>query len=606
MQIKFKKQMKKQVIKETDFSFPGQIKKYVGKVRDVYFVMGEYVVMVVSDRISAFDVVLPRGIPYKGQVLNQIANKFLDATADIIPNWKITEPHPNVTVGIECEPYQVEMVIRDVFMGSLWKDYHDPRKGPAWIQARYGIDEQHMEEIKTMKQYQRFSTPLITPTTKALTGHDQPISREAIIAEGLVSAADYALLEDYTRKLFERGKEIAAKQGLYLVDTKYEFGKKNGMIYLIDEIHTPDSSRYFYLEGYEEKVEKGEEPKQLSKEFARQWLTERGFKGDPGQEIPGMTDEFVQQISERYIELYEIIIGEKFVPAPYDAQVIQEAVEKLFTFPVAIIMGSASDWKKVESLADKLKEMGIQFSLHALSAHRTPKELKVLIEDLNRRGVKLVIAAAGLSAALPGAIAAEFDGPVIGIPCKGAYEGLDAFLSIMDMPPGVPVLGVGVEDTPMAADATQSLFRNFEGINIVGDFQTSTEKMLMKFGLKFTRFVSPHPDYINIRFIDMDNSPDIPDTVPDVFIINCPLFGDSDQQDAQYLFDFVNYGTQGCWVGPNRGDNAALAAVKILSLYNDELKIALQVYKSEQAAEVIAKNEKLKCTEWTQYAFINE
>ncbi len=291
-------------IVSTDFNFPGLKSVYKGKVRDVYNIEDKYLVMIVSDRISAFDVVLPKGIPYKGQVLNQIATKFLDATSDIVPNWKIATPDPMVTVGHLCDPYKVEMVIRGYLTGHAWREYSSGKRTLCGIQLPEG-----------MKENQKFPAPIITPTTKAMEGHDEDISREEIIQQGLVSANEYATLENYTRAIFQRGTEIAAKMGLILVDTKYEFGKKDGVIYLIDEIHTPDSSRYFYASGYEDRLAKGENQKQLSKEFVRQWLIENGFQGLEGQQVPFMTDDFVNQVSERYIELFEHITGDKFIKA---------------------------------------------------------------------------------------------------------------------------------------------------------------------------------------------------------------------------------------------------------------------------------------------------
>jgi len=289
-------------IVSTNFSFPGQKSFYKGKVRDVYNINDEYLVMVVSDRISAFDVVLPKGIPFKGQVLNQIAAKFLDATADIVPNWKIATPDPMVTVGHLCEPFKVEMVIRGYLTGHAWREYRDGKRLLCGVPMP-----------EDMKESQKFPTPIITPTTKASEGHDEDISRDEIIKQELVSAEEYEMLEKYTYSLFQRGTEMAAEKGLILVDTKYEFGKKDGKIYLIDEIHTPDSSRYFYAEGYEDRLAKGELQKQLSKEFVRQWLIENGFQGLEGQTVPEMTHELVNQISERYIELFENITGDKFV-----------------------------------------------------------------------------------------------------------------------------------------------------------------------------------------------------------------------------------------------------------------------------------------------------
>lgn len=285
----------------TDFNFPGQKSVYHGKVRDVYNINDDLLVMVATDRISAFDVILPKGIPFKGQMLNQIASKFLDATADIVPNWKIATPDPMVTVGLKCEGFRVEMIIRGYLTGSAWREYKAGCRSLCGVTLPDG-----------MKENQKFPTPIITPTTKAEAGHDENISKEEIIAQGLVSKEDYELMEKYTYALFERGSKIAAEKGLILVDTKYEFGKKDGKVYLIDEIHTPDSSRYFYADGYEEKFEKGEPQKQLSKEFVRQWLIEHDFMGKPGQQVPEMTDEYVNSVSERYIELYEHIVGEKF------------------------------------------------------------------------------------------------------------------------------------------------------------------------------------------------------------------------------------------------------------------------------------------------------
>ena len=297
----------KNALVKTDFNFPGQKGVYHGKVRDVYNINDELLVMVASDRISAFDVILPKGIPYKGQVLNQIAAKFLDATADIVPNWKMATPDPMVTIGVRCEPFKVEMVIRGYLTGSAWRAYKSGERNLCGIQLPEG-----------MKENQKFPTPIITPTTKADEGHDENISKEEIIAQGLVSKSDYEQLEKYTQALFLRGTEIAAEKGLILVDTKYEFGKKDGKIILIDEIHTPDSSRYFYAEGYEERFVKGEEQRQLSKEFVRQWLIQNGFQGKTGQKIPEMTEEYCNSVAERYIELYEHIVGEKFIKADTD------------------------------------------------------------------------------------------------------------------------------------------------------------------------------------------------------------------------------------------------------------------------------------------------
>ena len=307
-----------QAVVKTDFKFPKQKSVYNGKVRDVYNINDEYLVMVVSDRISAFDVVLPKGIPYKGQVLNQIADKFLDATSDIVPNWKIAVPDPMVTIGHFVETFPIEMIVRGYLTGSSWRLYKKGGREICGVPLPEGLVE-----------HQRFPEPILTPTTKADVGHDENISKEEIIKQGLVSKEDYEMLEKYSLELFKRGSEIAEKMGLILVDTKYEFGKKDGQIYLIDEIHTPDSSRYFYLDGYQERQEKGENQKQLSKEFVREWLMEKGFQGEEGQKVPEMPEEFVNQVSERYIELYEKITGDKFVKA--DAKEVLHRIEKNVT-----------------------------------------------------------------------------------------------------------------------------------------------------------------------------------------------------------------------------------------------------------------------------------
>ncbi len=288
----------------TDFNFPGQTDVYHGKVRDVYSIGADTLVMIATDRISAFDVVLPKGIPYKGQVLNEIASYFLDSTTDIAPNWKLATPDPMVAVGIRCEGFRVEMIIRGYLTGSAWREYQAGCRELCGVRLPEG-----------MKENERFPEPIITPTTKADAGHDENISREEIISQGIVSAEDYEIMERYTRRLFERGTKMAAEKGLILVDTKYEFGKHDGRIYLIDEIHTPDSSRYFYADGYEERFAAGQPQRQLSKEFVRQWLIERGFMGKAGQQVPEMTDEFVQSVSARYIELYEQVTGQPFVKA---------------------------------------------------------------------------------------------------------------------------------------------------------------------------------------------------------------------------------------------------------------------------------------------------
>ena len=305
----------------TDFQFEGQKSVYHGKVRDVYNIKDDLLVMVATDRISAFDVVLPKGIPFKGQVLNQIAAKFLDATSDICPNWKLATPDPMVTIGLKCEGFRVEMIIRSILTGSAWREYKNGCREICGVKLPEG-----------MKENQKFPEPIITPTTKADEGHDLNISKEEIIAQGIMSAEDYAIVEDYTRKLFARGQVIAAKQGLILVDTKYEFGKRDGKIYLIDEIHTPDSSRYFYADGYEEKFKNGEPQRQLSKEFVRQWLIEHNFMNQPGQTMPEITDEYANSVSERYIELYEHITGETFDKAAEDGDIAARIEKNVTTY----------------------------------------------------------------------------------------------------------------------------------------------------------------------------------------------------------------------------------------------------------------------------------
>jgi phosphoribosylaminoimidazole-succinocarboxamide synthase len=303
----------------TDFNLPGQVSVYHGKVRDVYDIDGDLLVMVATDRISAFDVILPKGIPFKGQCLNQIAASFLDATADIVPNWKLATPDPMVTVGLKAEGFRVEMIIRGYLTGSAWRDYKNGCREICGVALPDG-----------MRENERFPEPIITPTTKADEGHDENISKEEIIAQGIVSKEDYEQMEQYTRALFQRGTEIAAKMGLILVDTKYEFGKRDGKVILIDEIHTPDSSRYFYAEGYQEKFEKGEAQKQLSKEFVRQWLIEHDFMNRPGDVMPEITDEYAQSVSDRYIELYEHITGTTFAPADSEGD-IQERIQRNVT-----------------------------------------------------------------------------------------------------------------------------------------------------------------------------------------------------------------------------------------------------------------------------------
>ena len=305
----------------TKFTLPNQVSKYEGKVREVFNINNKELVMVVTDRISAFDVVLPKGIPFKGQVLNQIAEKFLDATADIVPNWKTATPDANVMVGKYADSFPIEMIVRGYLTGSSWRSYQNGSRNICGVAIPDG-----------MKEHQKFPTAIITPTTKADQGfHDEDISREEILSQGLVSEEDYVLLEKYTLELFERGTQIAAEKGLILVDTKYEFGKFNGEIVLIDEIHTPDSSRYFYADGYQERFNKGENQRQLSKEFVREWLMENGFQGKDGQKVPEMTPEKITEISERYIELYEVITGDKFVKANTD-NVVDRIEKNILTY----------------------------------------------------------------------------------------------------------------------------------------------------------------------------------------------------------------------------------------------------------------------------------
>jgi phosphoribosylaminoimidazole-succinocarboxamide synthase len=299
---KINKHIMENIVTSTNFQFEGQKSVYHGKVRDVYNINDSYLIMIVTDRISAFDVILPKGIPYKGQVLNQIATKSLDKTDDLVPNWKFASPDPNVTIGLIAEPIKIEMVVRGYLTGHAWRVYKSGIRQICGVPLPEG-----------MKEHDRFPEPIVTPATKAEEGHDEDISKEEILERGLIYEKQYNLLENYTRKLFRRGTKLAADKGLILVDTKYEFGTRDGKIYLIDEIHTPDSSRYFYAEGYDERQNKGEKQKQFSKEFVREWLMERNFQGEPGQIVPEMPDEFVRQVSDRYIELYEKLTGETFI-----------------------------------------------------------------------------------------------------------------------------------------------------------------------------------------------------------------------------------------------------------------------------------------------------
>ncbi len=302
-------------IVKTDFHLPSMKGKYVGKVRDVYDIGDRYLAMVATDRISAFDVVLPEGIPYKGQILNMIASRFLDATADIVPNWKLAVPDPMVTFGLKCEPFRVEMVIRGCLAGHSWREYKEGKRTLCGVSLPEGMREGEM-----------FPEPIITPSAKASEGHDEDITRDMIISEGIVPEEDYVKIEDYTKKIFARGQKMAAERGLILVDTKYEFGKRDGKIYLMDEVHTPDSSRYYYADGYEERLSKGERQRQLSKEFVREWLMANGFQGLEGQKVPEMASEVVSHIEERYIELYEHITGEKFARREYTLSSIEDNI----------------------------------------------------------------------------------------------------------------------------------------------------------------------------------------------------------------------------------------------------------------------------------------
>lgn len=321
MKKKYKQHTDMKALTKTEFNFKGQKSVYHGKVRDVYNINDDLMVMVATDRISAFDVVLPKGIPYKGQVLNQIASRFLDMTTDICPNWKLATPDPMVTVGLKCEGFKVEMIIRSILTGSAWREYQKGCRELCGVKLPDG-----------MKENEKFPEPIITPTTKADEGHDMNISKEEIIAQGIVSKEDYEIMEDYTRRIFARGQEVALRHGLILVDTKYEFGKRDGIVYLIDEIHTPDSSRYFYADGYEEKLKKGEPQRQLSKEFVRQWLIDHNFMNEPGQTMPEITDEYAESVSERYIELYENIVGEKFVKADYTDDIARRIENNVSTY----------------------------------------------------------------------------------------------------------------------------------------------------------------------------------------------------------------------------------------------------------------------------------
>ncbi len=308
-------------ITNTNYSFPGQVGVYHGKVRDVYDINNDLLVMVATDRISAFDVVLPKGIPYKGQVLNQIASTFLDSTELIVPNWKIATPDPMVTIGFKCDVFRIEMIIRGYLTGSAWRAYKEGCRELCGVRLPDG-----------MRENEKFPHPIITPTTKANEGHDENISKEEIIKNGLVSETDYEIMEKYTYSLFETGSKMAESKGLILVDTKYEFGKRDGKVYLIDEVHTPDSSRYFYSKGYKEKFENGEPQRQLSKEFVRQWLIDNDFMNQPGQKIPEMTPEFIDSISSRYIELYENIVGEKFIKSDINEDISERIQNNVTDF----------------------------------------------------------------------------------------------------------------------------------------------------------------------------------------------------------------------------------------------------------------------------------
>ncbi len=590
-----------------------EVKKlYQGKVRTCFDLNGKFY-MAVTDKISAFDVVLPQAIPYKGQVLNQIAAKFLAATEDIVPNWRTREIHPMVTVGDKCEPFMIEMIIRGILTGSLWRLYRN--EGYEGVKEKYGIDIP-----EGMKENQAFSEPIITPTTKAETGRDEPITRAQIIEEGFATAEEYDLLVKYTREIFQRGQEMAEDVGLILVDTKYEFGKRNGEIILIDEIHTPDSSRYFYLEGHDKRVAHGERPKQLSKEFVREWLMEQGFKGEDGQKVPEMTLEFVQKISERYIELYEIIMGEKFEKVSYTIESVQKAIENSLKPRIAIIMGSTSDWKFVRPIADKLKEQQCSLYFAARSAHRTPAAVEEFVEWCNDSDIDVILAAAGLAAALPGCVAALTNIPVVGIALDGGgFEGMDAILAIAQMPPGVPAVCVSICDIESGPESNHAnmiaktailMSQKFSGINIVlesnltfgSDHKRVKATMDMLEAFDQTYKISENIDsaYINLRFLNI-HSEDLADHDNNSLTINCIVADDGDGQDSEDCYVMSNVSEFAPVVGLNRGENLALQALRIMANYDTYLYKALQWHQLEQEILVLKKEADMEDV-WAQYS----
>ncbi|MBU0626755.1 phosphoribosylaminoimidazolesuccinocarboxamide synthase [Patescibacteria group bacterium] len=586
---------------------------YVGKVRTC-FTLDDKFCMVVTDKISAFDVVLPQAIPYKGMILNLMASKALDETADIVPNWKMRDDlHPMMTIGHKCEPFMIEMIIRGILTGSLWRLYK--KEGPEGVKRDYDIDLP-----AGMKENEMFPEPIITPTTKAETGHDAPITKAQILEQGYATPEEYMLLEEFTYALFQRGTEIAAKRGLILVDTKYEFGKKYGQIYLIDEIHTPDSSRFFYSNGYKERFDNGEPQKQLSKEFVREWLMAQGFKGDPGQTPPDMSPEFIQEVSERYIELYEKITGDKFEKVEYTEEDIQHIIMTSRNPKIAIIMGSTSDWNYVQPVADALKERGHYLYFAARSAHRTPEAVEEFVKRCEANDIKVILAAAGLAAALPGVVASLTPIPVIGIALDaGGFDGIDAVLAIAQMPPGVPALCVFTNDRKygpeancanMIANVAVSSLRKFKGINIL--LETDIEdkkgkkgvehervvaaiKILEEFGVEFRVGELPEPDCVNIQFTGFYDTQHC--DVDGCLFVNCLVANTTDVDDA---YNMLNVSKCGPIVGLNRGENAALMALKFLAMNDEDLYEKLHAYRVYKAGEVLEKETSMK-EEWSQY-----
>lgn len=426
----------------------GLKKFYKGKVRDVYF-FAQFLIMWVSDRISAFDVILPKPIPYKGQILNEIADHFLQLVeeAKIVPVWRIKTLNPDITMGHLCEPFKIEMVVRGYLEGSMEKDYREKGQRVFW-----GI-----ELPDGLKAGDRLPQIMVTPTTKADSGHDVSITDAEIIAQGLATREDYDKLEKYAKDLFLFGSGVAQAKGLILVDTKYEFGKKDGVIYLMDEVHTPDSSRYYYADGYEELQKQGKKQRQLSKEFVRQWLKDQNFEGKEGQTAPDMPDEFIQEISNRYKELYKVIMGKDFVPAEKLTddgfkKMAEYEVRKSRTKKVLIIVGSDSDLKKISGAADVLDSLEIGYVVAVASAHRAPVIVKNYIDHAEANDIKVIIAGAGGAAHLPGVVASKTLIPVIGLPLS--FENslpYDSLLSIVQMPPGIPVASVGLNAAQNAA-----------------------------------------------------------------------------------------------------------------------------------------------------------